>query len=202
MDKHGTWMWWDIKPNFNHEMWFIMDNKKRVYINRECTNPDRLHPDYWKNSLQERPKPTEPDYSHLLPEGYEFCEEEQAEKWVKVESKGSEAVGIVVDVSNAMDMHIMDLHWKPFYRPIRPIKYHVAVHEVVTIEPDPYQPDWTKAPEETVAHAYDKSELGYWYKIVFDNTNNLFTQMSRPSNLRLPSGLDWKNSLRVNPKLK
>jgi len=142
-----------------------------------------------------RPKPIEKDYSHLLPEGYEFCQEQDVEKWVKVELSdvlGENELGCVVNNKYCGN--------KPFYRPIRPIKYHVAVHEVVTAEPDPYQPDWSKAPEGTVAHAYDVSQLGYWYKVVL--IEHIFLQKFENSNNTLPSGLDWKKSLRINPNLK
>jgi hypothetical protein len=155
------------------------------------------------NSVADAIRPTEPDYTHLLPEGYEFCAEQDAEKWVKVKYESGWVLGAIVDKSDSMRMTvIMSESIKPYYRPIRQIKYHVAVHEVVTAEPDPYQPDWTKAPEGTVAHAYDESKLGYWYTIIFNNSDTIFKQMSERSNLRLPSGLDWKQSLRVNPKLK
>jgi hypothetical protein len=38
-----------------------------------------------KLNRSEKPNSSEPDYTHLLPEGYEFCAEQDAEKWVKVE---------------------------------------------------------------------------------------------------------------------
>jgi hypothetical protein len=199
------------------------------------------------NSVADAIRQTEPDYTHLLPEGYEFCAEEQAEKWVKVEynsnEKGQNEIGFITR------RPISD--YKPFYRPIRKIKYHVAVHEVVTIEPDPYtiekhgdgwaiykgrdlmhhgynlgqihdeklaqyiggllkgfkdtqpdpyQPDWSNAPEGTVAHAYDLSGLGYWY--TRNTLVNVWIGNCIESPHCLPSGLDWKQSLRVNPKLK
>jgi len=146
----------------------------------------------------QRAKPIEPDYSHLLPEGYEFCQEQDAEKWVKVELyKNTEE--LEQNPIGEFWIGIAD-KYKPYYRPIRPIKYHVALHEVVTIEPDPYQPDWSKAPEGTVAHAYDVSQLGYWYKVVL--IEHIFLQKFENSNNTLPTGLDWKKSLRLNPKLK
>jgi hypothetical protein len=199
MDKDGYWFWWDNNPTRNNRVWFTVDDKSRWAIGI-TTNASRLHPDYWKNSLQERPKPTEPDYTHLLPEGYEFCTEEQAEKWVKVKILGITEESDLGNVCTTNKYMIKGR--EKLYRPIRKIKYHVAVHEVVTIEPDPYQPDWSKAPEGTVAHAYDESKLGYWYKIIFNNSDTIFKQIFEPSNLRLPSGLDWKKSLRLNPKLK
>jgi hypothetical protein len=143
----------------------------------------------------QRPDPIEPDYSHLLPEGYEFCEDQDAEKWVKVEmidAEGEKELGHVINNRYCLRQQ--------YYRPIRPIKYKVAVHEVVTAEPDLYQPDWSQAPEGTVAHAYDLSGYGYWY------TRNILSVVWMgnciESSHRLPSGLDWKQSLRVNPNLK
>jgi hypothetical protein len=212
MDKNGMWYWWQQKPTAN-----LVDegewNTSHILSGIEhglagddwnpgqCTNATRIHPDYWKQSLQERPAKTEPDYTHLLPDGYEFCAEQDAEKWVKVEYSANHRseldeynLGYVINVNP----NFLIGTWKP----IRPIQYHIAVHEAVTAQPDPYQVDWSNAPEWAVGHAYDKSELGYWYKIIFDKTDTLFTQMSERSNLRLPSGLDWKKSLRVNPKLK
>lgn len=168
----------------------------------DAQSPTRMkYANQWRSFIE--PKPTEPDYSHLLPEGYEFCEEQDAEKWVKVKWNAGWLIGTIINVSDnfKMDM-IMRKDVIEQYRPIRPIKHHVAVHEVVTAEKDPHQPDWTKAPEGTVAHAYDESKLGYWYTIIFNNSDTIFKQMSEPSNLRLPSGLDWKQSLRVNPNLK
>jgi hypothetical protein len=150
------------------------------------------------NSVADAIKPTEPDYSHLLPEGYEFCEEEQAEKWVKVQlnlgvPESEQAfVGYV--------WHSPDKINFKSYRPIRPIKYHVAVHEVVTAEPDLYQPDWTKAPRGTVAHAYDGDGKGYWYRVICKDVE--FCTEHNKSEFALPSDLDWKQSLRVNPNLK
>ena len=91
-------------------------------------------------------------------------------------------------------------NYKPYYRPIRPIKYHVAVHEVVTAEPDPYQVDWSKAPRGTVAHSWDGDGQGYWYRVTCEDVG--FCPEYYKSEFALPSGLDWKNSLRVNPKLK
>jgi hypothetical protein len=145
-----------------------------------------------------KPKPIEPDYSHLLPEGYEFCEEQDAEKWVKVEILGLDMEANLGEVKSST-INIIESRIKA-YRPIRPIQYHVAIHEVVTAEKDPYQPDWTQAPEGTVAHAFDLSGLGYWY------TRNTLVSVwignCIASPHTLPSGLDWKQSLRVNPNLK
>jgi hypothetical protein len=196
----------------------------------------------WKNSLQERPAKTEPDYSHLLPRGYEFCDEGQAEKWVKVELKGSLTQQYVIGFVNTCKPNI---DYKPYYRPIRKIKevvtaepdqYTIEKHgygwaiykgrdlmhhganlgqihddklaqyigsiikDFKDAEPDPYQVDWSQAPEGTVAHAYDEEGQGYWYRVTCEEIN--FCYEFNYSNFTLPSGLDWKQSLRVNPKLK
>jgi len=221
MDFNGMWYWWKEKPTANlvgKGEW----NTKHILSGIEhglagddwnpgiADNYDRLHPDYWKNSLQERPQPNrttelaeqgiEPfpkgrDYTHLLPEGYEFCEEEQAEKWVKVEMGKESPIRKVGYVWNSPISPC-----SKYYRPIRPIQYHVAVHESVTAEPDPYQVDWSKAPEGTVGHAYDKNTEGIWYML--NPEDYQFWKNHSKSGLTLPSGLDWKQSLRVNPKLK
>jgi hypothetical protein len=197
MDKHGTWMWWDIKPNFNHEMWFIMDNKKRVYINRECTNPDRLQPEYWKNSLQERPAKTAPDYTHLLPDGYEFCQESDAEKWVKVEEIPEKIMQSRLGLVGYTDNREPSEDYKPYWKPIRPIQYKVTTHEIVTAVPDPYQPDWSQAPEGAVAHSWDMDGRGWFFGI--EHRSSEWGINLTESNLTLPADLDWKQSLRVKP---
>jgi hypothetical protein len=150
------------------------------------------------NSVADAIRQTQPDYTHLLPEGYEFCSEQDAEKWVKVKLyKNTEE--LEQNPIGYIWIGIAD-KYKPYYRPIRPIKYHVAVHEVVTIEPDLYQPDWSKAPEGTVAHAYDGDGQGYWYRVTCYKVE--FWTDHNKSEFALPSGLDWKSSLRVNPNLK
>jgi len=68
------------------------------------------------------------------------------------------------------------------------------------IEPDPYQVDWNKAPEGTLAHAYDGDGQGYWYTVTCKKVG--FCTEHYKSEFALPSGLDWMQSLRVNPKLK
>jgi hypothetical protein len=184
-----------------------------------------------------------PDYSHLLPDGYEFCSEQDAVKWVKVEmfdAEGENEYGFVVDGKQCCN--------KPHYRPIRPIQYKVTTHEIVnavpsaySIEkhgdgwaiyqgrdlthhganlgqihdeklaqyigdalkgfkvsvPDPYMPDWSKAPEGTVAHAWDEDGTGFWCTIKLDKRQ--WRVYEKLSNLTLPADLDWKQSLRVKP---
>jgi len=148
----------------------------------------------------EKPNSSEPDYTRLLPEGYEFCTEQDAEKWVKVEMR-PDSINPRQIGRLSSGICIPDF-WKPYYRPIRQIKYHVAIHETVTAEPDPYQVDWEKAPEGSVAHFYDSNKLGLWHKIVLNQSATTLVQKVEYSFYTLPSGLDWKQSLRVNPKLK
>ena len=248
MDKGGQWYWYDKIPGQKNTMWGL---NGAINPLRKATNASRLHPDYWKSTLMLRPEagsePVEPvsekDYSHLLPEGYEFCEESEAENWVKVEYKNplpnkEFPVGKIYHNGDYLGT----------WRPIRKIQYHVAVHEAVTAvpdpysierhgdgwviyqgrdsihhganlgqihdeklaqyisgllkgfkdyKPDPYMPDWTKAPEGTVAHAWDKNGAGCWF--VIEIYTELFLNKNVPSRLTLPSGLDWEQSLRVKP---
>ena len=94
-------------------------------------------------NLSEKPN----SYDHLLPEGYEFCAEGEAEKWVKVEMLPERRfnlhkVGHVMNRISELAESYMNTH----YRPIRPIQYHVALHEAVTVADEPikvaeyYQP--------------------------------------------------------------
>jgi hypothetical protein len=165
---------------------YVWHNPIRPFVNRY--RPIRPIP--LKESVM-----AEPDYTHLLPEGYEFCTEQDAEKWVKVE--------IILSVPESEQMQVGYIWDSPTipstkrYRPIRPIQYHIAVHESVTAEPDPYQVDWSNAPEGTVAHYYNNwGHTGRW--IIF-GLNVFITENSYQT---LPSDLDWKKSLRLNPKLK
>jgi len=193
MDGNGDWFWWDKIPTCNDEMWCIMDDKKRVCC-AEATNAHLLPPDYWKSTLMMRPDAISdaPDYTHLLPEGYEFCQEADAEKWVKVEMKD------VNDNDEYPIGHIDNFTcFKGRWRPIRPIQYKVTTHEIVTAVPDPYMPDWSKAPEGTVAHAWDEDGQGFWYMLKM--LERAFTYSGTESHLTLPADLDWKQSLRVKP---
>ena len=240
----------------------------------------------------EKPNSSEPDYTHLLPDGYEFCTEEDAEKWVKVE--------IILSMPESKQMQVGYIWNSPTipstnrYRPIRPIAYHISVHESVTAEPiqevaeyyqplfnllhqehnviatqteldeiirtaeslrnaepdkyiiekhgdtwvilepspkdnnwtivgkfhddrvasyifkllkgfkddkpDPYQVDWSNAPEGTVAHHYQMDDYGWFDRLTIFQGE--WVTISEQSGHTLPSGLDWKKSLRLNPKLK
>ena len=133
-----------------------------------------------------------PDYSHLLPEGYEFCSEADAEKWVKVELKS------IYDDSEFTIGTIRGVNiYRGTWLPIRPIQYKVTTHEIVNAVPDPYMPDWSQAPEGTVAHAWDKNGNGHWYHASVNG--NVWFYCHRKSDLTLPPDLDWKKSLRVKP---
>lgn len=82
-----------------------------------------------------------PDYTHLLPTGYEFCEEGEHTGWVKIRLIGDEGENKL-----GYSFYGLDCANKPYYRPIRPIQYHVQVHEAVTVTDEPikvaeyYQP--------------------------------------------------------------
>jgi hypothetical protein len=139
-----------------------------------------------------------PDYSHLLPDGYEFCSEADAEKWVKVEKLPDAKfehfeIGTVLNNSEDRSGTYKHTH----YRPIRPIQYKVTTHEITTAIPDPYQPDWSQAPEGAVAHVYRSSGVGHWMCI--DKIGNGYLPNCTQSGYTLPPDLDWKQSLRVKP---
>lgn len=137
-------------------------------------------------------KPKAPDYSHLLPEDYEFCTEEQAEKWVKVEMRPEISsinqgfLGIVLTIINK------DL--KPYFRPIRQIKYHVQVHEAVTAEPNIYAVDWSKAPEWADSHAWDEDGKGYWHGCIIETKTESWITIFDASFIPFPTGGDWRQS--------
>jgi hypothetical protein len=82
--------------------------------------------------------------------------------------------------------------------PIRPIQYHVAVHEAVTTESNPYAVDWSNAPEEADCHAFDKSGKGWFYGVSF-NDSFWYAAVFNVSGFTLPTGLDWKQSKTTRP---
>jgi hypothetical protein len=85
----------------------------------------------------------------------------------------------------------------PFGRD-KSIQYHVAVHEAVTTEPNPYSVDWSNAPEWAEFHMYDETKSGYFKGWVTRGCfwNGCFA----PSGFTLPTGLDWKLSKTTRPK--
>jgi hypothetical protein len=142
-------------------------------------------------------EPIEPDYTHLLPEGYEFCAEQDAENWVKVQ--------LNLDVPESEQSYIGYVWHTPFnpsskhYRPIRKIQYRIAVHESVTAEHDPYQVDWEKAPEKADSHCFDENGKGWFYGTNI-NDNYWYADNCGWSGFTLPTGLDWKLSKTIRPK--
>jgi hypothetical protein len=146
----------------------------------------------------EKPNSCEPNYTHLLPEGYEFCTEEDAEKWVKVQ--------LNLDIPESEQTKVGYVWKNPIkpsykrYLPIRPIAYHISVHESVTAEPDPYQVNWSNAPNWADVHCYKVNGDGYWYGK--KPLGSEWDYCYQKSNLTLPSGLDWKQSKTIRPKLK
>ena len=144
-----------------------------------------------------RDKHKDPDYSHLLPDGYEFCKDDE-------QDEETEIMYLKVKLHN-LDYNEKPLgsimqeakHMEAFYRPIRKIQYHVAVHEAVTVEPNPYAVDWTNAPEWADSHAFDEDGDGWWFgsrcgDISWHSINNL-------SKFTLPEGLDWAKSKTTRP---
>jgi hypothetical protein len=145
-----------------------------------------------------RDKYKDPDYSHLLPDGYEFCKEEDADEeteimYLKVKlhnlDPNEKPLGSIMQEAK---------HMEAFYMPIRKIQYHVAVHEAVTTEPNPYAVDWTNAPEWADSHCFDRDHSGWWYGAKMKNSFWDTDDCDR-SGFTLPSGLDWKLSKTTRP---
>lgn len=137
------------------------------------------------------------DYSHLLPDGYEFCKDDE-------QDEETEIMYLKVKLHN-LDYNEKPLgsimqeakHMEAFYRPIRKIQYHVAVHEAVTTEPNPYAVDWSYAPDWADSHAFDKDGDGVWY-----GTRKSFATWWDERGLSgffLPSNLDWTKSKTKRP---
>ena len=138
------------------------------------------------------------DYSLLLPEGYEFCKEEEC-------NEETEIMYLKVKLHNLdpnekpLGSIMQDVkHMEAFYMPIRQkVQYHVAVHEAVTTEPNPYSVDWSNAPIWADTHAFDEDGIGIWC-----GTKKGFVtwiEKSESSNFRLPSNLDWTKSKTTRP---
>jgi len=124
MDGTGSWYWYCSIPRLHRaiECWEIeiSCSEYKLIPNHPATSK------HWTETLEARPdaKPAEPDYSHLLPEGYEFCQEGENDDWVKVELlhksiipiHRQQSIGSVLD-----DIFCCD-DYKPYYRPIRKVK--------------------------------------------------------------------------------
>lgn len=131
-------------------------------------------------------KPKQPDYTHLLPDGYEFCDKEQAEKWVKVERLGVNWEAPLGEIYSDLDLVAPKI--RKTYRPIRKIKP----------EPNPYEVDWSNAPKWADSHAFDQDGTGYWYGTTIGRWG--WTPFAKKSPFTLPSGLDWKQSKTLRPR--
>lgn len=75
MDKDGLWYWYGSKPSGVVGSVFV--GVPAIMIAGNATNADLLPFDYWKSTLIMRPDAVK-DYTHLLPDGYEFCSGEGA----------------------------------------------------------------------------------------------------------------------------
>ena len=75
--------------------------------------------------------------------------------------------------------------------------FHIAIHEAISTEPDPYQVDWSKAPEWADVHAFDDKSNGVWFGAILHKGR--FFQTAELSGLTLPSNLDWTKSKTVRP---
>lgn len=138
------------------------------------------------------------DYSHLLPDGYEFCKDDE-------QDEETEIMYLKVKLHNLdpnekpLGSIMQDVkHMEAFYMPIRQkVQYHVAVHEAVTTEPNPYAVDWSNAPEWADSHAFDKDGSGVWYGM----RKGLVTwiEVRGLSGFTLPSNLDWTKSKTTRP---
>jgi hypothetical protein len=130
MDKSGIWNWFSGKPYIEDVMneWFVKSANDKYNLIPNHPASDK----HWTETLEARPV-AENDFTHLLPDGYEFCQEADAEKWVKVE---------MLDVNNNDEFPIGSVRVSNIYKgtwiPIRPIQYKVTTHEIVTAVPSAY----------------------------------------------------------------
>lgn len=138
------------------------------------------------------------DYSHLLPDGYEFCKEDEQDEeteimYLKVKlhnlDPNEKPLGSIMQEAK---------HMEAFYMPIRQkVQYHVAVHEAVTTEPNPYAVDWSNAPDWADVHCFDTDNMGLW--LGADWKSDLWLKKHEKSGFTLPSGLDWTKSKTTRP---
>jgi len=80
----------------------------------------------------------------------------------------------------------------------KPTQYHVAVHEAVTAEPNPYAVDWSNAPEWADVHCFDKNGKGAFYGAKRDAVEWYHCNQGS-SGFTLPTGLDWTKSKTTRP---
>lgn len=137
------------------------------------------------------------DYTHILPDGYEFCKDDEQDEeteimYLKVKlhnlDPNEKPLGSIMQEAK---------HMEAFYMPIRKIQYHVAVHEAVTTESNPYAVDWSNAPIWADWHCFDEDGRGFWYGS--ECLTKVWTVETCPSNFTLPTGLDWTKSKTTRP---
>ena len=170
-----------------------MQNKLNEAVMNIQSLQDEL--DKLKSNLSEKPNSC---YDHLLPEGYQFCTDQECDEeteimYLKVKlhnlDPNEKPLGSIMQEAK---------HMEAFYMPIRPIQFHIAVHEAVTTEPNPYAVDWSNAPENADSHAFDKNGKG-WFFGLSSNDKFWFADNFGYSGHTLPSGLDWTKSKTVRP---
>ena len=102
-----------------------MQNKLNEAVMNIQSLQDEL--DALKSNLSEKPNSC---YDHLLPEGYQFCTDEECDEetetmYLKVKlhnlDPNEKPLGSIMQEVKYMEA---------FYIPIRPIQFHIAVHEV------------------------------------------------------------------------
>ena len=110
-----------------------IQNKLNEAVMNIASLQDEL--DALKSNLSEKPNSC---YDHLLPEGYQFCTDEECDEetetmYLKVKlhnlDPNEKPLGSIMQEVKYMEA---------FYMPIRPIQFHIAVHEAVTTEPNSY----------------------------------------------------------------
>ena len=124
------------------------------------------------------------DYSHLLPDGYEFCKEEEAESWLKVEQPDSnEPQSPMGTIMSNKEVDYFSDKLKSMYRPVR---------KIIQPKTNPYQVDWSSAPEWADVHCFDEDGTGWWSGC--EKSTHSWGENCSASGFTLPSGLDWKQS--------
>ena len=138
------------------------------------------------------------DYSHLLPDGYEFCDEDEQDEETEIMYLKVKLHNLDPNEKPLGSIMQEVMHMRAFYMPIRKkVQYHVAVHEAVTTDPNPYAVDWSNAPEWADSHAFDKDGSGFWYGASIMACD--WIGESKLSPFRLPSNLDWTKSKTTRP---
>ena len=170
-----------------------IQNKLNEAVMNIASLQDEL--DALKSNLSEKPNSC---YDHLLPEGYQFCTDEECDEetetmYLKVKlhnlDPNEKPLGSIMQEVKYMEA---------FYIPIRPIQFHVAVHEAVTTEPNPYAVDWSNAPDWADVHCFDYDGKGGFYGTKRDDLEWFHCNQGR-SGFTLPSGLDWTKSKTTRP---